>query len=352
MSMTSRERVRAAVAHKDADRIPRDFSATDSMMNRMLKAYGFSDPEQLRVKFGSDMRLVAPTFTARTLERYTDTDGLLVEETMFGYKQKYYPTPLDYCPMNLTYPWDFAGKADDIKSIDWLHGDDFDYESIKKQIDRFPDKAIGIGGPGIYQYATFMRTAERLYMDMVCNPDIAHAVFDKFVDWELEYYERQFIAGDGQIDYLLCCDDYGTQTSLLFSVPMWRAFFMENTRRMAALAHKYGAFYMQHSCGAIRPLIGELIACGVDVLGPIQNVDGMEPAGLKKDFGKDICFHGAIDTQWLLPGATTEKVADETRFYMDILGKDGGYIVGSSQDLQIDIPMENVEAMYNAIDSY
>lgn len=57
-------------------------------------------------------------------------------------------------------------------------------------------------------------------MDMALEPELAKAVFNKFVDFELEYYERQLIAVDGQIDILLCNDDYGTQISMLFGIPM------------------------------------------------------------------------------------------------------------------------------------
>ncbi len=251
--------------------------------------------------------------------------------------------------MNVDFPWDFAEKAEDIINLDWLRPDQFDYESFKREVDSYQGKAVGIGGPGMYQYSTFMRSAEKLYMDMALNPDLAKAVFNKFVDFELEYYERQFIAADGQIDILLCNDDYGTQISMLFSVPMWREFFKENTKKMADLAHKYGAYYMQHSCGAIRPIIPELIDCGVDLLDPIQKVEGLDPESLQRDFGGKITFHGGIDTQWLLPGGTPEEVAAESRRFIDVLGQNGGYILAPSQGLQNDVPVENVEALYSVI---
>ena len=85
----------------------------------------------------------------------------------------------------------------------------------------------------------------------------------------MEYYKRCFEAAKGKIDILRPHDDYGTQISLLFSIDMWKEFFEENTRKLVNLAHSYGAFYQQHSCGAIGPLIPYLIDCGVDALEPI-----------------------------------------------------------------------------------
>lgn len=112
------------------------------------------------------------------------------------------------------------------------------------------------------------------------------------------------------------------------------------------LAHRYGAFYQQHSCGAVGPIIPELIECGVDALEPLQKVEGLEPETLKRKFENRITFHGGIDTQHLLPRGTAEEVAAETKKYMKILGKGGGYILMASQAFEGDVPIENIEAVY------
>ena len=52
----------------------------------------------------------------------------------------------------------------------------------------------------------------------------------------------------------------GSFQIVTYLLEMWRQFFRENTKKLVDLAHKYGAFYQQHSCGAIRPLIPELIS--------------------------------------------------------------------------------------------
>lgn len=188
-----------------------------------------------------------------------------------------------------------------LEQYSWPNPDYFDYESLKRQCETYKDRTILIEWPGVYQLMTYMRSTEKLYMDMALNPVFAKRIFDKFVNFEMEYYQRMFEAADGQIDIIRTCDDYGTQHSMFFSVDMWRQFFEENTKRLVNLAHKYSAFYMQHSCRAVRPIIPELIKCGVDVLDPVQKVVGMEAEGLKEDFGDKMTFHGGIDTQNLLP---------------------------------------------------
>lgn len=90
------------------------------------------------------------------------------------------------------------------------------------------------------------------------------------------------------------------------------------------------------------------IAAGVDILNPIQPAAaGMEPAALKRDFGRDLCFHGGVDVQYLLPLESPDKVCEETRKRCEILGKDGGYIMAPSHNLQPDILTENILAMYD-----
>ncbi len=111
-------------------------------------------------------------------------------------------------------------------------------------------------------------------MLMVDEPEAAKCLLNRIVDFEMEYYRRLLEAGQGKIDIIRPHDDYGTQISLLFSVDMWREFFRENTKQLTELTHKYNAFYQQHSCGAVRPIIPELINCGVDVLEPLQKVEG------------------------------------------------------------------------------
>ena len=120
-------------------------------------------------------------------------------------------------------------------------------------------------------------------------------------------------------------------------------------KRMADVVHREGVKLMFHSCGAVREVIPDLIACGVDVLNPLQPAaKGMEPAGLKKDFGKEIAFHGGIDIQYLLPQKTPDVVTAEAHRVARILCEQGGYVLSPSHNIQLDTPTENIFAMYRA----
>jgi len=115
------------------------------------------------------------------------------------------------------------------------------------------------------------------------------------------------------------------------------------------LCRGFGIKVFHHDDGAIRPIIPELITMGIDVLNPIQaNCPGMEMEGLKRDFGKQLCFHGGIDNQDILPHGTPEQVRAEVRRAIDTLATDGtGYILAPCHNLQAVTPVENILAMYD-----
>jgi len=108
---------------------------------------------------------------------------------------------------------------------------------------------------------------------------------------------------------------------------------------MIDVCHAGGVRFMAHSCGAIRPLIPDLIALGVDLLDPIQvAAEGMEPAALKRDFGGQLAFHGGLCTQRTLPFGTPDDVRSAVLDRVATLGAGGGYILASSHDLSADTP--------------
>ena len=343
---TSKERVRAAIMHKETDRIPANFEAVTSVKEKLMKRYGFSEEEQLYQKFEIDIRPVGPKYIGPELKSWTE-DGDRISESYWGFRNRAHWVGSEYNTVTCYFPLDEMNTADELFNYRWPVPDWFDYESVKYQCDQHKDKAIIMGHPGPFQMATFLRSMDKLFMDMALNPEFAHTLFDKMVEFELEYYERIFKAADGQIDILRPHDDYGTQISTLFSVDMWQEYFAENTKKLTALAHKYGAFYQQHSCGAVRNIIPELIKCNVDILEPIQKVKGMEPKELKSEFGSQLAFHGGIDTQGVLPFGTADEVIAETKRIADIFSNGGGYILMASQGFEGDVPLENIEAMYS-----
>ncbi len=343
--MTSKERVRAAIMHKVPDKVPTNFECTGFVRDKLLKHYSLSSYEQLLQKFEIDIRQIGARYNGPALG-VSKVDGDDVFESPWGWKTRYHDTGFGVNGLTCYYPLDQLTTVEQLLNYPWPSPDWFDYEGFKQICDLHQDKAIMIGHEGPFQIATFLRSMEKLFTDMAIEPEFAKTIFDKMVEYELELYERLFIAADGQIDILRTHDDYGTQISLLFSVDMWTTYFRENTAKLANLAHKYGAFFQQHSCGCVGSIIPKLIECGVDVLEPLQKVNGLEPEFLKQAYGDVLAFQGGIDTQQLLPFGTADEVRKEVRRYIDLLNINGGYILMASQGFEGDVPVENIEAVY------
>jgi len=192
-----------------------------------------------------------------------------------------------------------------------------------------------------------MRGMENLLMDMIADPEIVDAMIERLDFITLPILKQLLDEYGDVIDMVGCGDDYGTQKGLLISPEHFRRFFAPSLKRHYDLAKSYGKLCYHHCCGAVRNLVPDMIDCGLDVLNPIQvRAVGMDPMELKREFGNDIAFHGAIDIQETLPKGTPQDVKDEVYRRAEELGP--YYCLTSSHALQTDIPTENIVAMFEA----
>jgi uroporphyrinogen decarboxylase len=74
----------------------------------------------------------------------------------------------------------------------------------------------------------------------------------------------------------------------------------------------------------------------------------MDLAHLKREFGQDLVFWGGIETQ-KLPSLTPDEVKTMVRESIRLLGEGGGHIIGPSQEIMNDVPIDNVVALLEAI---
>ncbi len=348
--MTSKERVRAAIQRKEPDRVPASMQCVETAWENLKKAFGTEDTDRIMEQLEIDIRIMdLPPYKGPELPVFRHSGGETEYTHPFGYRYINKWNGVEYNMHVVHFPLKGIETADQLnRYFQWPNPDHYDYEAVKRFCDKHSDRALRIGWPGPYQAFTYLYPAEDFYLQMAEEPELVHAMLDRFAQFYLELYERMLEAGDGAIDILRCCDDYGTQKSLLFSPAMWDEFFAENTRKLADLAHRYNCFYMQHSCGSVCRIIPNLIACGVDILEPVQKVEGMEVDGLKADFGGRIAFQGGVDTQKLLPLGKPEEVQREAEYIIETMNRGGGYILAPSQDFEGDVPVENILALYEA----
>lgn len=197
---------------------------------------------------------------------------------------------------------------------------------------------------------SWIRGMTDFYMDLAADPVFAHEFLDRVLEWNLGVMHYVMERLGGYVDVFKFADDLGTQSSLMISPEMYREFIKPRHAKIVSEMKKYGVRVLFHSCGAVRPLIPDFIEIGIDALNPVQiSAAGMDPAGLKRDFGGAITFWGGgIDTQETLPRSTPEQVKAEIGRNMECFKKGGGYVFAQVHNIQPDVPTENVIAMFEA----
>jgi uroporphyrinogen decarboxylase len=206
---------------------------------------------------------------------------------------------------------------------------------------------VGVTVTTIFETASALRGYERILMDFVADPDRADAILDIPFRYHLKAAERLVRMG---VDMIWIGDDVGAQHAMLISPETWRRFLKPRMARFIATikAINPSLKVAYHSDGCIYPIIPELIEVGVDILNPVQP-RSMDPARLKKEYGRKLCFWGSIDEQHTLPFGGPQDVRAEVVDRLATLGKGGGLLIGPTHHVQLDTPVENVMALVDTV---
>lgn len=345
-SMTPKERWLAVLNGEKPDRLPIDYWGTEEMTRKLRKHLGCATMWQLFEQLHIDrVFTVKPDYVGPPLKRGCDIYGIRYRQVNYGdgtYRE---------C---ISHPLaDFHTIEEIEQHYTWPTADWFDYSAIPAQVKAKQKYPIQGGGSEPFLIYKNLRGMEQAYMDLALNPELVHYCLDKLFDSCYEYTQRIYEQIPGQVTLSYIAEDFGGQQSLLFSPTMIREFFIPRMKRMNDLAHQAGAYAFFHSDGAIQTIIPDMIEAGIDVLNPIQwRCPGMERTELKVAFGAKVVFHGGMDNQQTLPFGTVKDVQQEVRDNIEILGKDGGYILAPCHNIQVITPPENVVAMYETAYEY
>lgn len=364
--MTPRRRVLDAIAHTPPDRVPIDFWAVDDVYERLAAAWGLADAEAVLARIGADLRYFnGPAFLGQ--QRPPDADGVV--EDHWGVRRKLATvagTRRDGTAYTWTYkhlvssPLAGAAGVDEVERHAWPAADMWDYSAVPAACRQIRDAgyAVVAGADRLdrtaqLKPAMYLRGAEQFMADLMLEPAVAEAILEHIGSYYLEYNRRLFEAAGGAIDIFFMGDDMGTQASTWVSPQMYRRFFKKRFAAYCDLAHRYGMKVMYHTCGNVAPLVGDFVEAGLDILQSLQPAAlGERLAGLKRQFGKDLCFQGGIDIQAVLPRGTPADVRRHVRSRAEILAPGGGYIFGTAHNILPDAPTENVLALVEAYHEY
>ncbi len=197
---------------------------------------------------------------------------------------------------------------------------------------------------GIYERAYGLMGFQEFMLNTALKPKAVHRLLDKITDYRVEF-AKKIVEMGFKIGHL--GDDLGAQDTTIFSRATFREFILPRIKRHWDVYNAAGIPIAMHSCGCLTDFLPDLIDIGLRVLEPVQPC--MDLKFLKREYGKDLVFWGGIETQNYLPFGTPQQVRENTRETIRILGKGGGYIIGPSQEVMNDVPLENVKALVETI---
>ena len=344
--MTSRERVLAAFQHRQPDRVPAWCGSSPEFWDKAKASLGLDD-EGLRRRFGDDFRRVYGVWRGPELplmEGATWQSPFGVQRTGIGYGQP------------LSHPLAEAQSVDDVQAFPWPDPSWVDVSRVKAEADRWAGEYAILGGDWspFWHDVIDLVGLEKLYYLLYDHPEVVSLIFQKVTDYYWEVSRAIFEAAASSLDIFFIGNDFGSQTGPLLGVEHFRQFALPSLKRLIDLGHRFGLKVMLHCCGGFRPLIPDMIRAGLDGVHALQpSCAGMEPAGLKKDFGAALLLNGAIDSHHVLINGTPDSVREATRRTLDIMSAGGGYVAGASHDYILEeTPLANVLAMFDTVQEY
>ena len=387
--MTRRERVYAAINHKEFDRLPISFGGTlcsgitesppngplSRLYEHLAKTEGMKDFEPIEIpdvfniiaypdrrvqdRLHSDMVTVTSNRPEETVRLEDDgvTKTLKYACGMRVRRVGPYDEPVDYPMKHMTTE----------KDIDeypyWTDTSINVMEGVVERARYFHEETdLFVSGDSLATFYPFnaycyLGGMEKFLTDMRIRPNFFHRLSQKMLDIGLATID-QFFGGIGKyLDGAVIYDDLGTQQGPMMSLTDYREFYKPYTAEIIKRIRRYirpEAKIIYHSCGSTFSYLADFIEIGVNVINPLQPLaKNMEPWRLKREFGKDVAFLGGWDIQRLLPLGTPEENREGVKKLISEYAHDNtGYIFAPSHNIEPDTPPENIVAGYDEAYEY
>ncbi len=380
--LTSLERVRAALEHREPDRIPFDLGGSiltginHNTYRRLRKYLGLPDREVIIEDRAQQLAKVDDDVKERLK---VDVDGInprgrADEKPEEGEKGDYFYYVDEWgiewhMPKEGGHYYDMrrhpmAGLPPEEAMRRFQYPDPTDlsrYSGIKEEAERLFHNGrayiLGRNAPGIFEISLWSRGFEDFYVDMITNKKFVEWLMDQILEVKAKYWEI-ILEGVGENVLVISeADDLAGQNGPLVSPKLYRELIKPRHTELFSRIKKMAktkVYIFFHTCGAVKELIPDLIESGVDILNPVQvSAAGMHTKELKREFGKDITFWGGgVDTQRVLPRGTKQEVIDEVKRRIEDLAPGGGFVFSTVHNIQGDVPPENIMTMWETLQEY
>jgi uroporphyrinogen-III decarboxylase len=206
---------------------------------------------------------------------------------------------------------------------------------------------LGDCGSATLAFHVLFRELSLALMDLLENPKLTHAIMDKGVEHAVE-------KGKFHIDCglrMLRLNDSIANMSVI-SPRHFREFILPHMKMVCDELHHYqpDVRIYCHVCGNVMPIMDDLIATGLDCVGPLDPLGGFTCADARQAAGDRIALMGGINTLSFINSAS-EQLIDEARICIEGAGQTG-YILGSGCVVPRTARKENLLALYEAAECF
>ena len=379
-SVTHRERVLAALSHREADRVPLDLGSHNASKihrvayRRLLAHLGWPEEPEERDEAGLQKHYLSAGEMARPSEALLELLDVDFRSVSLSAPDEAAAAWLDGSRFvdEWGVVWARAGEGEfinkdgpfqqleepglaDLERHEWPDPDDPGrYRGMREAalaVREQTDYALVLDlDLGIVNKCQRVRGFCEWLEDLPLRPAFAEGLLARVLDVEAGIARRALAEVGDLADVVVFYDDLGFQDRCYMHPKLYRRLVKPyHAGLVAAIKGASPAKVLLHSDGSIHELLGDLVEIGIDAINPVQTTAaGMDSRELKREFGEQLAFWGAIDTQRVLPFGTQEDVGREVRQRIDHLGAGGGYVLAACHNIQADVPPENVLAMFEA----
>jgi len=346
--MTSRERVLTTLSGKKPDRPPFFINFDRHLREIVAKTHSIKQSE-IADYYGCDTEHIHVSYKPRPQindNEFYDLYGNKVVTVHYkGFTDSRVEIPV-------------LAHIEKISDLDDIRLFDEDSVDIPTSIKRA--KAARATGRAIYGGAwasifTGTRTSmgeEKYLIDMYENPELIHAVIDKFTEGFIRVNKAYLDKCSKYIDIYYFGSDFATQNSLFISPEMFKEFYFPHMKRIIDQVKKYNIPVMYHCCGAVMPLMDMFIECGMDIFDPVQvSSRNMSVEEVASKYKGKVMFHGGVSSQVTFTKGSPDDVYKETQNAIKVLGPEG-LIIAPDHELLPNVPVTNIDAFVKAVKEF
>ena len=333
--MTHRERVLGTFSFQQTDRVAYDLmegTVWAELLQYFQATYGYSTAEEVLQSLDTDFRWTRMINRDPARRAQGQQGQMLVPQTVEVSRGPL--ADAETVAEIESYAWPDPAK--------WVPGD---YAGARKQ---WPDHALVFmaGWWPLFWGACEVFGVEAALINLMTQPVLFDCAVRCIHERYIDRLSRGLAAARGHCDICWLGDDFASQRSMFVSPEHWRRWIKPYLAEQVDLARSHEMLVLYHSCGAVRPVLGDLIDIGVNGLLVFQTgAVGMDPESISRDFGGHLVFYGGMDVQHLLSFAPPREVEEEVRRNIRAFEKCGGYVVANSHHGVATINGLNVETM-------